>query len=180
MKLPKIDIRKILYTTDLSERSRYSFAYAANLATRYGAGLTVLHVVETDPHVDAAVAGFISNELWEQIKTRNLEEARNILVKAKTEDDTYIQDCVGEFCQLVQKGSPEHGDLTYRIVTKSGHPVEEILKEAEAGHYDLIVMGSHGKGNLPDAMIGSVSRRVLRRSKIPVLMVRHADTEADE
>jgi nucleotide-binding universal stress UspA family protein len=180
MKLPKVNIRKILYTTDLHERARYSFAYAASLAKRYGAELTLFHVVETDPDVDARVIGYISENLWEEIKTRNLDEARNILVKAKTEDDTYIKECVGDFCKLVQKDSPEHGDLTYNIVTKSGHPVEQILKEAEAGDYDLIVMGSHGKGNLPDAMIGDVSRRVVRRSKIPVLMVRHKGTEEDE
>ncbi len=180
MKLPKIDIRKILLTTDLHERGRYAFAYAASLANRYGAELTVFHVVESDSHVDEAVVGYISDELWERIKTQNLQEARDILVKAKIEDDTYIKECVGEFCKLVQKDAPEHGELIYSIVTKSGHPVEEILKEAEAGNYDLIVMGSHGKGNLPDAMIGSVARRVVRRSRIPVLMVRHADTEQDE
>lgn len=180
MKLPKIDIRKILLTTDLHERGHYAFAYAASLAKRYGAELTVFHVVESDPHVDVAVGGFISDELWEKIKTQNLDEARNILVQAKLENDTYIKECVGEFCKLVQKDAPEHEELAYNIVTKSGHPVEQILKEAEAGDYDLIVMGSHGKGNLADAMIGNVSRRVVRRARIPVLMVRHTRTEEDE
>ncbi|MDX1764234.1 MAG: universal stress protein [bacterium] len=179
MEIPKISISKILYTTDLSERGRYAFAYAASLAHAYGAELTVFHVVETDPHVDARVIGYISEKEWETIKKHNLEEARDILVRRKR-DDAYIKDCVGEFCESVQKTSPEQAYVSYRVVTESGHPMDEILKEADKGNYDLIVMGSHGKGNLTDAMIGSVSRRVMRRSNIPVLLVRHADSDGDE
>jgi len=50
--------------------------------------------------------------------------------------------------------------------------VEAILEQAEEMDCDLVVMGTHGHGILGDAMIGSVSRRVLRRSKKPVLVVR--------
>ncbi len=179
MEIPKINIRKILYTTDLSERGRYAFAYAASLAHSYGAEMTVFHVVETDADVDARVIGYISEKEWEKIKAHNLEEARDFLIQRKR-DDAYIKDCVGEFCELVQKTSPDQAYVAYRVVTKSGHPVDQILKEAEEGGYDLIVVGSHGKGNLPDAMMGSVSRRIVRRSKIPVLVVRHIGTEEDE
>ncbi|MBW2634922.1 MAG: universal stress protein, partial [Deltaproteobacteria bacterium] len=45
MELPKIDIKKILFATDLSESSRYAFAHAINMADRLGAGLTILHVM---------------------------------------------------------------------------------------------------------------------------------------
>jgi nucleotide-binding universal stress UspA family protein len=179
MEVPKINIRKILYTTDLSQRGRYTFAYAASLAHAYGAELTAFHVVESDPDVDARVIGYISEEEWNKIKAHNLEEARDILVQRKR-DDAYIKDCVGEFCEAVQKTLPDQAYVTYNIITKSGHPVDQILKEAETGDYDLIVIGSHGKGNLPDAMIGSVSRRVVRRSKIPVLVVRRTGMGEDE
>jgi len=40
------DIKKILYATDLSENSRHAFAYAAGIANRYEAGVTVLFVIE--------------------------------------------------------------------------------------------------------------------------------------
>jgi len=53
-----------------------------------------------------------------------------------------------------------------------GNPVEEILKYSEEKNCDLIVMGIHGHGTLVDAMMGSTARRVLRRSKKPVLVVR--------
>ena len=40
------EIKKILYTTDMSETSNLAFSYAASLANRYGAGITILHVIK--------------------------------------------------------------------------------------------------------------------------------------
>ena len=40
------EIKKILYTTDLSQNARHAFSYAASIANRYGAGVTILHVLE--------------------------------------------------------------------------------------------------------------------------------------
>ena len=53
-----------------------------------------------------------------------------------------------------------------------GSPVPRILEYAEQHGFDLIVMGTHGRGALVDTMMGSTATRVLRRSKIPVLAVR--------
>ena len=43
------EIKKILMATDLSENARYAFGYAASLANSYGAGITVVHVLEDTP-----------------------------------------------------------------------------------------------------------------------------------
>ena len=66
----------------------------------------------------------------------------------------------------------EHADVTYRIEVRMGDPVEEIIKEAGAGGYDLIVMGSHGHGPIRTAMMGDTVRRIVRQSTVPVLVVR--------
>jgi len=58
------------------------------------------------------------------------------------------------------------------IIVERGNPVEQILKQSDEKKCDLIVMGTHGHGTLADAMMGSTARRVLRRSKKPVLVVR--------
>jgi nucleotide-binding universal stress UspA family protein len=50
--------------------------------------------------------------------------------------------------------------------------VEEILLEVEDKSYDMVVMGAHGHNALANALMGSTSRRVVRRSKKPVLVVR--------
>ena len=47
------EIKKILYTTDLSANARFAFSYAASLANRYDAGITILHILEEIPHIGA-------------------------------------------------------------------------------------------------------------------------------
>jgi len=53
-----------------------------------------------------------------------------------------------------------------------GNPSEEILDQIASGGYDLVVLGAHGHGILGNALMGGVSRRVVRRSKTPVLVIR--------
>jgi nucleotide-binding universal stress UspA family protein len=53
-----------------------------------------------------------------------------------------------------------------------GSAADEILRLAESGHYDLIVMGTHGRTGIRRLMLGSVAEKVLRRASIPVLTVR--------
>ena len=55
---------------------------------------------------------------------------------------------------------------------KVGHAGEAIAKFAEAGKYDLLVMGSHGHGTLGNLVMGSVATQVLAHCKVPVLLVR--------
>jgi nucleotide-binding universal stress UspA family protein len=60
-----------------------------------------------------------------------------------------------------------------RKVIRTGHPVEEILKEAQKSKADLIVVGSHGRSALKAAVLGSVAFGVIHKdAKIPVLVVR--------
>lgn len=69
-----------------------------------------------------------------------------------------------------------------RILAKAGHLFEErllvgdpgieILQWAKRGRYDLIVMGSHGRGPLKSLFLGSVVLKVLAGSSVPVLVVR--------
>jgi nucleotide-binding universal stress UspA family protein len=51
-KVPEVEYKKILYTTDLSERGRFAFHHAASLARRYSAKLTAFHVVEGGAELD--------------------------------------------------------------------------------------------------------------------------------
>jgi nucleotide-binding universal stress UspA family protein len=51
-----------------------------------------------------------------------------------------------------------------------GDPVDEIRREAEAGAYDVIVVGSHGRGGLAQVLLGSVSKALLEEAPCPVLV----------
>lgn len=172
MEVPKIEFKKILYTTDLSESGRHAFDYAASLSNLYHAELTALHVVEEGPELDKRLIGYIKDELWEEIKKRDLQEAIDTLINRKRENAAIVSKCVEDICETVQEDLPRDTYVKYNIAVKLGHPVEEIIKFAEKGGYDLIVIGSHGHDTLKDAMLGNTVRRVLRKSKIPVMVVR--------
>lgn len=169
MDVPKIEFTKILYPTDLSEKSRRCFDYAASLANRYKAELVVVHVVDESVDVPKELSGYMTEELWEEIKERDLQEARKILIERKR-DNVAIRECVGQYCEDIQAGTDEPY-ATYSIVVKVGNPVEAIVEEAASGGYDLMVIGRYGHGTLKDSMMGSTARRVLRRVNVPALLV---------
>ena len=170
--LPVVDIKRILYATDLSENARYAMAYAVSLANTYCAQITILHVIdETPDFVDQHVVGYIGADQWEDIKKRNMDEAREVLI-GKKRDNAMIHEVLDRFCQNLRPGTNDHEAAMDETVIKSGNPVTQILKTAEEKHCDIIVMGTHGRGALVDTMMGSTTSRVLRRSQIPVLSVR--------
>ena len=68
--------------------------------------------------------------------------------------------------------SANHSFVTDEILVERENSVEQILKTADERNCDLVVMGSHGHGVIEEALIGSTARRVVRRSKKPVLVVR--------
>lgn len=57
-------------------------------------------------------------------------------------------------------------------VTKVGHAADTIAATAKEGHYDLLMMGSHGQSPLGSLVMGSVTSRVLGHCTTPVLIVR--------
>ena len=172
MILPKVEVKKILYATDLSENARYAFAYAVSLADLYNAAITILHVLPEVPELlDQSVIGYISAERWEEIKSQQLEEAKEALI-GKRREHLAIKEALLQFSEDVKQQQQGAGFTTDEVIVVRGNPVEEIIKNAEERNCELIVMGTHGLGTLADAMLGSTARRVIRRSKTPVLVVR--------
>lgn len=74
---------------------------------------------------------------------------------------------IGPVCKFLAR----HGVEAKRTV-KVGPVGETIAKVADAGKFDLLVMGTHGHGALGKLVMGSVSTQVLANSQVPVLLVR--------
>jgi nucleotide-binding universal stress UspA family protein len=55
---------------------------------------------------------------------------------------------------------------------KLGHPGEAIAKFAQAGQFNMLVMGSHGHGAMANLEMGSVATQVLAHCNVPLLLVR--------
>ncbi len=144
-----IAIKKILCPVDGSEFSKRALRHAAALASWYEAELTALSVrsriVPTGPWLEGPVAPLLP------------------------EDDPQAgRERLGAF---VASGV---GAFPTRILTRSGPVVGEILSAADEIQADLIVMGTHGISGFERLLLGSVTEKVLRKAKCPVLTVPRA------
>jgi len=71
-------IKKILYATDMSENARYAFSYAASLADKYDAKITLLHILEIIPEsVDVQVRDLVGAEKWKKLQ----EEKQEVIIE---------------------------------------------------------------------------------------------------
>ncbi len=170
MKLPNIQIKKILYATDLSESAVHAFSYAVSLANMYGAGITILHVLAEFPG-EEFISNMVDTDTWNEIKSRHYSEARDQLI-GKKRDHVAIKEVLQAFSDGIKADGEDQAFITDEILIKSGDPTETILETAKDAGCDLIVMGTHGRGGFAEVLIGSTAKRVVRQSTIPVLVVR--------
>ena len=163
-----VEYKKILYVTDLSESGRRAFPHAAAIARRNEAMLTVFHVVNNRDL--QSLESYMSSELWDALSSRNLDDARKILL-SRRRDDFAIRN-VEQFCEECLAEQPEQPVLSYEIKVETGERLEKILEEAHGGGYDLLVISKHGnRASVKDAVIGDTARRVIRRCRVPVLVI---------
>jgi len=156
------EIKKILYATDLSENAKHAFGYAASIAQRYGADITILHVVEElSKNTEHLLSAMMGDKRWKEIQQKSFGEFSGL-----------IRERLDQFCREMDQAHTECSLPANNIHIRQGTPVRQITDEAHEGGYDLVVMGTHGQGGITDAMMGSTARRVTRRSKVPVMVIR--------
>jgi nucleotide-binding universal stress UspA family protein len=157
------EIKKILYATDLSRNSTYAFYYATDLARKHDAKIVILHCIESLSPSQYAHEG-MTDDLFKLLQKGKDRE--------KEQDTVEIKKLLQQFCQNIESqiGSP-CVDLISEIIVKEGHPAEEILNTADAKECDVIVLGTHGKGWLKHAFLGSVASSVLERTRKPVFII---------
>lgn len=165
--IPKI--QKILYSTDLSENSAYAFRYAINAAKSHDADIVILHVIEKIP---TSARALVDAQVGE-------EKHKDILRESKAHVVDRIKERLKIFCDRELKDDPECINKIQSIVVCEGYPAEEILTKADEMGCDVIIMGTHGKGILTHAFLGSVAERVLRRVKKPVFIIPLPKGETD-
>ncbi len=142
-----IAIDKILYGTDLTERSEPAFRYAETLARLSGAELHVLHVI---------------GELADRRRTLIPQEQFEILEK---EVEVHAVKELKAFCSQIE-------GVRYTPEVVVGVPFQQILSCARRIGAKLIVIGTHSQMALEHVLVGSTAERIVRRSEIPVLTVR--------
>jgi universal stress protein A len=142
----------ILLAVDFFDQCENVIDRAKDLAERYQAKFSVIHVVDSLPISDAGYGADIpfnldlTAELMESAKKRLAELAKKLLIP--------------EDCQWLEMGSPK----------------TEIIRIAEENKVDLIVVGSHGRHGLA-LLLGSTANGVLHYAPCDVLAVRLQDTQ---
>jgi len=118
------------------------------LCSKLKSSLTILYVIEIPPFLYIQ-----SQKLVDSIMLTLENEAKDILIDGKIQGKKYNID-------------PDS------LFLEGGNIGSIIIDYSEKNSFDFIIIGSKGKGNFKNALLGSVSHRVLHHSKNPVLIVK--------
>jgi len=143
-----IEIPRILCPVDFSDVSRYALDHAIAIARWYNSHISALHVLSEELIIPPRL-------LLTEFRTLNGIERRDAA-------ETHLR---GWLLPATRDGVPiapivEHGDAA-RV----------ILQHAVRGEFDLVVMGTHGRGGFERLVLGSVAEKVLRKAECPVITV---------
>ena len=140
---------RIVVPTDFSDCSQEAWELARRVAAAPGSELVLAHVLTEVPLYGEGVL--------------NIETARKVRDGARKWAEAALED-------WVSKARAE--GLSARAALPSGVPHQEIVALARDERADLIVIGTHGRGGINRALLGSVADRVVRLAPCPVLTVR--------
>jgi|Deesub1362B_J571_1020462.scaffolds.fasta_scaffold00429_19 nucleotide-binding universal stress UspA family protein len=141
------EIKKIVIATDGSEYTKKSVEVAVDLAQKLGAEVYGIYVMDT--------AAFVSVPL-----DAALEDILDVLREEGKRALKYVEDLAKE------RGVKVHTEIL------EGYPAEMIVKYAEEINADLISVGTLGKSGIERFILGSTSEKVIRLSKMPVMVVK--------
>jgi nucleotide-binding universal stress UspA family protein len=141
-------IKNILLPTDFSKISLTAAEYAVELADQYKAKLHVLNVLEKTPPI---------------LAIRSLDVSREKIIESIDADaNEQLDDCVKKIKKI------KNVEIVAAI--QKGIDYEEIIKYSKDKKIDVIVIATHGRTGILHTLLGSVAEKVIRYSKIPVLV----------
>ena len=142
----KKKVTKILVPLDGSKNSSRGLEMAISIARQFGATITGAYCIYSPPHSEFRGVG-------------SVRDAANKDVKKFLNDAKVLAAQNG----IVFKEKLMRGDIGYNII-KLAHDKKE--------KFNLIVIGSRGRGSMKAMFFGSVSNYVIHASKIPVLLIK--------
>jgi len=145
--------KKILLPTDGSENAKRAGKHAIWLADASGADIIVLNVIEPYYPQISTLPNFREG-IYDDLR----DEGKNVVESFRK--DLEVSQCNG-VCKTI--------NLSTKI--KEGKPYNEIIKVLDKEKIDLVIMGASGRHGLDKFMLGSVTERVMRSSKCPVMVV---------
>jgi universal stress protein A len=143
------DINRILVVSRDTKYCQEAVHYGISLARKYGAELSIVHVV----HNPFGLEG------WNLPTIALGKEYQSILKEAKEDLDRIIK-------QEKAKGLP------IKELIREGNPTGEVLKVVEEEKIDLLVMLAHEEGRLEHFLFGRSNEELIRAIPCPILLVK--------
>ncbi len=141
-------MKNILVTIDFNKNEQLVVDNAFQLAEKFDSKIWLIHIAAPDPD-------FIGYDVGPQyIRDNRATELRN--------EHKLLEELTNT---LKGKGVQAEGLLV------QGATIEMIIAEAKKLHVDLIIAGHHDHNFLYNAFVGSISGQIIKKSKIPVLII---------
>ena len=146
---------KILFPTDFSDPSERALEYVKELKESGAKEIILLHVID-----DKEIPVFLGLDEGDAISGTQLEKTLGLIEENAKNGTRAIE------ADLKEKGF----DVKVRI--EKGTAFREILRVEEEEEVSVIVIGSHGKGPVKEILLGSVSDKVIRKCKKPIMVIK--------
>jgi nucleotide-binding universal stress UspA family protein len=145
----------ILCPTDLKERSDKAVKKAVQIAHQFGSKITLLNIHEE----------FMNKKEREMLRVsvdKMKEKYKRIAIESKEEMKTVIHKLHAD-------------DIEIDYLLHSGKPENAIVEVAKQLGTDLIVIGTDGRDNVMDFVVGTITEHVVNAAPCPVLVVHYKE-----
>ena len=144
-------LRHILFPTDFSKNAEHALFFAAEIAYRNDAALTLYHASQ---------------------------DTMDFAPSFEHSKDETIHDANEHFDQLVKKlkQRKKYRDIEISTMLQSGQPIKSLLDHIKEEKPDLVVMGTKGATSNRNAVFGSVTTNLIQKSEAPVLAIPHGSS----
>ncbi|MBI3583003.1 MAG: universal stress protein [Nitrospinae bacterium] len=159
--------KTILIPVDNSEHSNLAIDTGISLAKKFNSTLIGNHVYAARLH-DQRFTQMESGLPPEYQEPQELERQRNVHDSLITKGLQIISD---SYLDYFEKRCREAG-VPFQRKALEGKNYSQIVKDISENNYNLVIMGALGLGALKRSVIGSVTSRVVRRSKSNILIVK--------
>jgi nucleotide-binding universal stress UspA family protein len=150
------DIRKILAVSWMTQYCRNTVHYAISLAAKYGAELSVIHVIDT---------------LW--------SHSYNLPMVSQDKERKKEMERINIGLDNIIGGETKKGVKIKKII-KEGDPVKEILKVIGEEDIDMLILRTHKEGRVERFLVGSSNDAIIRKMPCSIFLVKSVlEAEAD-
>jgi nucleotide-binding universal stress UspA family protein len=139
----------ILFPTDFSDNAKIAFEVLASVASHYNAKVTLYHVQDT-------------NIIFPHLKHK--------LTEFNTIDKQRLD--------VLKQALTDRGVKEVAVKVETGHAKQAIINEINNNKYNLVVMGTQGRGWMEEVFIGGIAHAVVRKSNSSLLLVPYKRVEA--